>query len=159
MAEPTDVIELLVQDHRALDSLLDRFDQETGPAERRQLYRAVVAAIAGHESAEETVVIPAVLGAVPASALPEEDILGQHDEINELLAEMGQLDPAGPGFEKRAAALVLDLRRHFLAEEEGLFPLVRAHFTAAQLEVMGEQVLAAKASAPPFPVTERQKTN
>jgi hemerythrin superfamily protein len=154
MAEPTDVVELLIQDHRDLNRLLGGLDQETRPAEIQKLFSAVLAAIAGHETAEESIVFPSLIGLTSLTSGAGDGVLAQHDEINQMLADMRFLDPAGVGFEKRSSALVLQLRRHFEAEEEVLFPILVEAFSAEERAEMGRAVLAAKASPPVFPITQ-----
>jgi hemerythrin superfamily protein len=154
MAEPTDVVELLTRDHRDLNRLLVGLDQETRPAEIRKLFSAVLAAVAAHETAEESLVFPSLVGLKALTSQDGDGVLAQHDEINQMLADMRLLDPAGLGFEKRSSALVLQLRRHFEAEEETLFPILVEAFSVEERAEMGRAVVAAKASAPAFPVTQ-----
>jgi hemerythrin superfamily protein len=154
MVEPIDVVELLIQDHRDLNRLLDGLDHETRPAELRKLYNEVLAAVAGHETAEESLVFPSLVGLAVLTSQDGDGVLAQHDEINQMLADMRLLDAAGVGFEKRSSALVLQLRRHFEAEEEVLFPILVEAFSALERAEMGQAVLAAKASPPAFPITE-----
>jgi hemerythrin superfamily protein len=120
------VIELLLRDHRLLTQLLDRLDTEDRPAEMHALFLRIAGELAAHEAAEEDVVFPAALAAIPVDQPEVRDLMAGHEEVNSLLAEMLQLDPASFGFLKRASALVLDLRAHFAAEEEVLFPLLRS---------------------------------
>jgi hypothetical protein len=75
----------------------------------------------------------------------------EHEEINELLAEMRSLTPAEPGFEKRAGALYVELESHFATEEEDLFACIRAAVSPAVLRELNYRIDAAETAAPPFP--------
>lgn len=151
MGETRDVIDVLLDDHRLLDELLERLDREDRPAEMRLLFLRIAHELAAHEAAEHDVVFPAARAALsdPSHALL--DLAAEHEEANSLLTEMLQLDPAGLGFAKRASALVLELRAHFAAEEELLFPQLRSALAPGELAALADDMRAVKRSAPVFP--------
>ena len=155
MAEPLDAIELLTQDHRVIGELLHQLDDEREPDRLRQLYLRLVGLLSAHEEAERLVVFPALRAALPASGQDASDRLGEHEEVNELLAEMRGLAPDGAGFEKRTSALILELQNHFLNEEESAFPRLRAALAPEQLAELVERIEAVKRHAPAFPEPER----
>jgi len=144
MAARLDAIDMLLQDHRRITGLLEQLDWEERPAEMRRLYLDVVAEISGHEAAEDDVVFPAFRAAVPAAEHELIERFDEHQEVNGLLAAMAALDPSGVGFLKRAAALIYELREHFAAEEEELFPRLRAVLSRQELLALGERVAEAK---------------
>jgi hemerythrin superfamily protein len=146
-----DVIDVLIDDHRLLEELLDRLDREDRPAEMRVLFLRIAQELAAHETAEHHVVFPAA-AALPTPGDELLHLAAEHDEANSLLAEMLGLDPAGLGFAKRASALALELRAHFAAEEELLFPCLRSALDHAALVRLAGDVRTVKHSAPVFPV-------
>jgi hypothetical protein len=77
--------------------------------------------------------------------------MGEHEELNELIAEMRSLAPDCFGFTKRGSALLLEIEGHFLREEETVFARMRDSFSADELAELGSRVLAAKQHAPAFP--------
>jgi hemerythrin superfamily protein len=103
--------------------------------------------MAAHESAEQTVVYAALVAARPEAKDAAGRRLAEQTEVNELVAEMGRLEPASAGFEKRAGALALELRAHFAAEEDRLFPQLREAFTDQQLVALADEVAEAKRRA------------
>ena len=151
MADPLDVIEMLTADHRLMNSLLDRLDAEDHPAEMHRLFLRIADALAAHEAAEHDVVFPAALAALPDDDREVLDLIAGHDEVNSLLAEMLHLDPSGFGFLKRASALIFDLQAHFAAEENVLFPRLRAVLDPAERAWLAARVRVAKHAAPVFP--------
>jgi hemerythrin superfamily protein len=150
MAESHDVVDLLVEDHRRIEGLLDRLDREQDSSELRSTYLQIVGELAAHEVCEQQVIFPAVRASVPAAATDVGASLGQHQEINSLLDEMVALDPSCFGFMKRASALVLELRAHF-AEEEEMFDRLRAALEPADLADLARRARAARSCAPAFP--------
>jgi hemerythrin superfamily protein len=153
MAEAPDVVDLLIEDHRRLEGLLERLDRAQDPTELRSIYLRIVGELAAHEACEQQVVFPALRRAEALAVAGDTDVdacLGQHEEINSLLDEMLALDPSGFGFMKRASALLLDLRAHFAAEEQ-LFAYLRSALDPAELTTLATRARSAKASAPAFP--------
>ena len=146
-----DVIELLTRDHQALRGLVEELDSEEDAARLRILFEVFVRKLASHEAGEQQVIFPAFSDAVRAGATAARRRNDEHEEINELLAEMRNLTPDDAGFEKRAGALNVEIEAHFAAEEEDVFPQLRASFTPGELMALGDQVRAVEETAPPFP--------
>ena len=152
MTDQIDAIELLLRDHRVIDGLAEQLDATDDPAEIRHLYLRIVEELAAHEAAEQEVVFPAfraTLDAADDNTLANR--MGEHEELNELLAEMRSLSPDCFGFGKRGSALLLEIKGHFLREEESVFDRMRALLSADELAELGSRVLAVKRHAPAFP--------
>jgi hemerythrin superfamily protein len=150
MTEAADVIDVLLADHRVIGKLLDELEAAERPEDIRRLYLRIATELAAHEAAEQEVVFPALAVATGSGS---GERLGEHEEINDLLAEMQQLGPSSFAFTKRAAALVLDLRAHFECEEEYVFPRLRELFPPERLEELADAVAVVKDAAPAFPPT------
>jgi Hemerythrin HHE cation binding domain len=152
MTNQIDAIELLLRDHRLINGLAEQLDTVDDPAEIRRLYLRIAEELSAHEAAEQKVVFPAFRSALE---MADDNTLarrmGEHEELNELLAEMRSLAPDCFGFTKRGSALLLEIEGHFLREEETVFARMRASFSADELAELGSRVLAAKQHAPAFP--------
>ena len=153
MTELIDVIELLERDHRLINDLVEQLDAADDSAEIRHLYLRIVEELSAHEAVEQEVVFPAFHAAVVTDG---DDTLfhrmGEHEEMNEMLAEMRTLAPNSFAFIKRGSALLLELKGHFLIEEETVFTRMRREFTSEALIELGELAVVAKAHSPAFPV-------
>ena len=68
-----------------------------------------------------------------------------------MLAEMRGLAPDCFAFTKRGSALLLEVKAHFLLEEESVFARMRATLSADELAELGTRALAAKQHSPAFP--------
>ncbi len=145
MARPINVIDLLERDHRLIDSLAEQLDASDDPAEISRLFLRIADELAAHEAAEQEVVFPAFRASLEAdrdTTLAHR--MGEHEELNDLIAEMRSLAPKGFGFTKRCSALLLDVKAHFLVEEETVFARMRAALSAEDLAELGERALALK---------------
>jgi hemerythrin superfamily protein len=151
MTESHDVIQLLTEDHRAIVGLAERLDAAEDPTVVKDLFLHVVERLAAHEAAETQVLFPAVRASSPAGAGEATSRMNEHDEINELLAEMRSLPPDGLAFAKRASALLLDIQNHFQAEEDDLFPRLTAAMQPIELFRLGAEVHRVMEHAPAFP--------
>ena len=147
-----DVIELLEADHRLIAQLVMQLEAAVDPAEIRTLFLRVGQELAAHEAAEQQVLFPAFGRALAAAGDNTVDRrTGEHEEMNELLAEMRILTPDGFGFAKRASALLLEVNSHFQFEEETVFTRMRAALTPSELAELAARASTVKTHAPAFP--------
>lgn len=151
MTDETDAIECLILDHRRIQDLVERLDATDDPVEARTLFLQVVEQLSAHEAAEQEVIFPAFRSALRDADLTLAHRMGEHEELNELLAEMRGLAPDGYAFAKRESAFAIEIEEHFRREEESVFARLRGAFTDAELADLGQQVLAVKRHAPAFP--------
>ena len=152
MTDHVDGIELLLHDHRKIDGLAGQLDATDDPAEIRRLFLRIVEELAAHEAAEQQVVFPAFRAKLDTGddhVLA--DRMGEHEEMNQLLTEMRSLTPDCFGFAKRGSALLLDIKGHFLREEETVFARMRAALSADELSELGSRILDVKRHSPAFP--------
>jgi hemerythrin superfamily protein len=153
MTSSIDAIELLLRDHRLIVGLAEQLDTVDDPAELRRLYLRIVEELAAHEAAEQEVVFPAFQAAL--EMVDDDSTLarrvGEHEEMNDLLAEMRSLAPDCFGFAKRGSALLLEIKGHFLREEESVFDRMRAALSTDELTELGSRVLAVKQHASALP--------
>jgi iron-sulfur cluster repair protein YtfE (RIC family) len=165
MTSRIDVIELLERDHRQIEALAEQLERTDDPTEVRRLFFTIVEELAAHEAVEQAVVFPAFRAIVePNDDSTLEHRMGEHEELNGLLAEMRCLSPTGFGFTKRGSALMLDAKAHFVLEEETVFTRMRETFSVEDLVELGRQALEVKQHSPAFPeehphLADRPATN
>lgn len=151
MDNAIDVIDLLQRDHRMIEGLIEELERTDEPAEVRRVFFRIVEELAAHEAAEQEVVFPAFRAKIEAAG--DSTIvhrMGEHEELNELLAEMRCLAPNCFGFTKRGSALMLDIKAHFLNEEETVFARMREVLSPEDLVELGQRALEAKQHSPAF---------
>jgi hypothetical protein len=143
MAEELDIIDVLERDHRRIDGWASKLDYSTDADEVRQLYVRIVDALTAHERVETELLFPAFAALVGASRDERMDVLeqrvGEHTELNEMLAEMRALDPHDYAFVKRGSALLLEVEGHFAREEATVFARVRADVARDRLLELGRE--------------------
>ena len=152
MTNDTDAIELLLGEHRVIRGLVEQLDAADDPVEIRSVFLRIVEQLAAHEAMEQQVIFPAYRASLERGG--EETLahrMGEHDELNLLLAEMRDLAPDGFGFTKRGSAFLLTIEEHFLREEESVFTRMRESFAAEELAELGRRALAVRQHSPAFP--------
>ncbi len=152
MTNQIDVIDLLERDHRRIDALAEELEVADDPADVRRLFLTIVEELAAHEAAEQQVLFPAfrtMVAATDDTTLAHR--MGEHEELNELLAEMRSLAPKGFAFTKRGSALMLEVKAHFMLEEESVFAPMRETMSAEDLGELGRRALEVKQQSPAFP--------
>lgn len=152
MTTDVDIIDLLETDHRRISDLAERLDSVTDDDEIRDLYRQIVDGLLAHEAIEHEVLFPAFRAMLDADAAPADtatldERLGEHDELNGLLAEMRDLDSHDFAFVKRGSALLLDIEGHFDMEEESVFAPMRERLSKEERVELGRRALAVKRTA------------
>jgi iron-sulfur cluster repair protein YtfE (RIC family) len=152
MTNETDAIEMLLRDHRAIDELVELLDAAEDAAEIRALFLRIAEQLAAHEAVEQQVIFPAFRASLERAG---DDTLAhrmdEHEELNELLAEMRSLAPIGFGFTKRESAFVLEIKEHFRREEESVFTRMRESLSVDERAELARQALVVRQHAPAFP--------
>ncbi len=152
MAQQLDVIELLESDHRLIRDLVEQLDAADDTAEIRRLYLRIVGELSAHEAVEQEVLFPAFRAMLSTAA---DDTLahrmGEHEEMNDMLAEMRSLPPDGFAFIKRGSALLLEIKGHFLREEESVFARMKTTLGRDELVELGTRAIMVKQHSPAFP--------
>ena len=93
-----------------------------------------------HITSEEEVFYPAVKAKRTQDVLLES--LEEHLSLKRLLADLLTLDPAAETWEPKFKVLKEQTEHHHEEEEENLFPKVRKALDAAELDALGQQMLA-----------------
>jgi hemerythrin superfamily protein len=145
-----DIVDLLSQDHEEAKQLLEEI-AGAAPGARNDLFWELVPALVRHEVAEEVVVYPTIRSEAPDGEAEVEPRLKEQQQAEEMLASMENLDPESDEFGQKLNQLRDDVLEHAQAEEQNIFPLLRALEDAEQRAHLGARYEKAKASAPTHP--------
>lgn len=150
VTSPDKVVDLLQEDHEQVRAL---FGQLTSipPEGRPDLFCHLVTELVRHEVAEEVVVYPAIRSDAPEGDAATNPRLREQSEVEKKMAKMEKLDPTTSEFDVELAELKSAVLAHAQAEEENIFPLLRAFEGEDKLMEMGARYQRAKANAPTHP--------
>ncbi|RNL87623.1 hemerythrin domain-containing protein [Halostreptopolyspora alba] len=148
-----DVITVLSQDHREVEQLFSRLQEDSAPTgeERRQLTDETIIALVQHMVAEEMYVFPATRELVPDGDAIADKELEDHAEVERLMKRIEDLPVTDPRFEAVLEEMITGVRGHVRDEERHLFVALRANATPEELRSLGGKVANAKRIAPKYP--------
>ncbi len=126
------------EDHLELDRLLRELDGSTGRAQEEVLTR-IDRLVYSHAFAEETVLWPVIRRVLPDGDELTRRIETEHQEVNELGAELESLAHDDPRRAQRLARLVEVLQEDVRDEEDVLFPRLQEQLDAAELRRLGRR--------------------
>src|SRR3954447_4558111 len=137
----TDVVDLIVQDHRELQRLFAELRSE--PAKRPTLAPVMSTLLFAHSRAEESEVYPRARAAGGQDDV--EHSQEEHLAADRLAERLTSLDPESDEFAQVLEELVEAVTHHLEEEEESVLPHMRERLTADELDDLGERFLAARA--------------
>jgi len=124
-----DAIELLLQDHREVESLFRDFEhaRKTGGPDAAQLISDACDELVIHDKLETEIFYPAVREAADVEEIEDllDDAEDDHDETLELIEAIEDLDADDATRDAKFAALAEQVTQHVQEEESSLFPHVR----------------------------------
>jgi hemerythrin superfamily protein len=142
-----DIVELVLQDHRAVERLFDKLTAASGAEEQAALYAEVKKMLEAHAGAEEKVLYPRVRADVPDGGDEAKDAVEEHDQIRGSLKEVDEHEAGTELFTLAVAQLVATTKHHVGVEETDLLPDFRNNSEAAEREELGGRFEQAKLPA------------
>ncbi|SIN31448.1 hemerythrin domain-containing protein [Micromonospora cremea] len=150
--EDQDVVDILVADHREVETLFVELETRQGtPEYRRQLVDVVIAELVRHSVAEEAYVYPTARKVLPDGDEIAEHEISEHADAERTMKELESVDPSDPRFDELLAHLTSTIRHHVQDEESELFPRLCAATAREELIELGDKVTAVKEIAPTRP--------
>lgn len=148
------VTEVLTDDHRELEAMLDRW--ETLPAgdadRRRELADQVIIAVVRHGVAEEQYLYPAVRRHLPDGDRVADREIADHAAAERTMKELERIDAGdSPRFDEVFARLAREVRAHVAGVERDVLPKLAAACDEDVLADLGRRIERAQRFAPTRP--------
>jgi hypothetical protein len=138
---PTDVVDLIMQDHREVERLFDEL--KDNPEKRPNLLPVLTTLLTAHSRAEEAEVYPVAA----AEAGEKEEVSHsqqEHIEADQLLAKLAGTDPASAEFDKALQNLIDAVSHHVEEEETKVLPGMRSNLSVERRVELGEAFVASR---------------
>ena len=148
-----DAIAMLKADHAEVEKLFKRFES-LGPRAKKtkaDIADRVIVALSQHAAIEEQVLYPTVRERMAEEEELVLEALEEHHVAKWVLSELDRLTPDDERFTAKFTVMAESVRHHVKEEEGELFPKLRKGFTRKELDALGEQLAAAKLTAPTKP--------
>ena len=141
-----DIFGRLVEDHdrhRALFAMLQ--DTEPGSPQRKRVFTELVLDIKAHAAAEEQALWSTVMR-LPATTEDARHAVGEHKEMDKMLADLAARDMASSGWLRHFDKLREEYLHHIAEEEQEQFKAAEKHLSNADVRYM-KQVFNLRKSA------------
>ncbi|MEU2060567.1 hemerythrin domain-containing protein [Streptomyces sp. NPDC013455] len=145
------------RDHAEIERLMERYLSGTGQ-DREHAWEDVVQLVFSHAFAEETVLWPAVRRFVPDGEELTARVEEEHQQINDLVADVERLSPGDPEREEKVRRAFALIRQDIRDEEDLLLPRLQDATDAALRRRLGAAWETVRRTAPthPHPVVPRR---
>jgi hemerythrin superfamily protein len=146
-ADKTDVISLLMEDHKKVKKMFKDFEnmKDSGSAdELSELVENICSELTVHAEAEEAIFYPAVRAEIDDTDLVDEAEV-EHGELKELVSHLQSMTADDPKY-KATVKVLAEYVEHHVKEEEGeIFPRVKK--AKMDIDALGEEVANFKKSS------------
>lgn len=158
---PSDAIAILKADHGRVTDLFDKFDGlgDRAHKTREATVGKIIEELSVHAGIEEEVFYPAVRERFAAKDDGQVlEALEEHHVVKLLLVELESMPSTSERYTAKVTVLREIVDHHVDEEENELFKKVRQEFTRSELVQLGEDLTAARGSAPTRPHPEAPDT-
>ncbi|MEU1587391.1 hemerythrin domain-containing protein [Micromonospora sp. NPDC005710] len=151
-ADDSDVVDILISDHRSIEAVLVELATRQGTAEhRRRLADVAIAELVRHSVAEEAYVYPIAREVLPDGDQIADREIAEHADAERTMKELESAEPSSPRFDELLVQLTSLVRHHVSDEEKELFPRLRAATAREELVEAAARVTAIKEIGPTRP--------
>jgi len=120
-ADQEGIVQVLQNEHRAVEDLLERLAAENDEAEATELVKQIMRELMSHSAAEDRV----VYSTIEHNEEMEEDVEHARDEhaaIDEKLMAVVEAQPGNPDFKEKVQQLIECVQHHVKQEENEILP-------------------------------------
>lgn len=152
----TDVISLIKEDHRDVESLFERLRKM--PENRPALLAELAAKFVAHSEGEEDEVYPALAKRRPEEKEEVHHGAEEHHEAEEMISRLLETDPDGPEFDTLLRELVEAVTHHVEEEENDILPALEKALPFEERVQLGKAFSKRKAEVLAAPLKPRSRT-
>jgi hemerythrin superfamily protein len=147
----TDVIDVLISDHRDVTALIGEIWTVKDPMIRRDLTDTAISELVRHAVAEEMYVYPAMRKHLPDGDQAVQHDVEEHKELEQTMKRLEDVDVSSAEFDEALRKLESLLADHVQDEESEQFPELRRRVPEEELRELAGKVETAKKLAPTRP--------
>ncbi len=138
-------IELLKEDHRKVEKLLEQGDDTTENAvkTRTEVLEKIKAEMQAHETIEEEIFYPALQQHEKAKEVVLEGY-EEHHVVNQILGELNDVSVEDERWAAKFSVMKENIEHHIEEEEDDMFKKAEQIFSKAELDELGDRMEAKK---------------
>jgi len=145
-----DAVSFLLTQHETVKGIFSDLKNASGE-QRAETFQCLVRTLAVHETAEEEIVYPIIRRAKGGGDALVEARLAEESEAKQVLAGLEKDGVDDPSFSTRIAEFERAVLEHATAEEQQVFPILRAECSEDELRSMTAALEVAEKLAPTHP--------
>jgi len=149
--EGKNVIDIILEEHRLVDALGERYNTETNTKEKQGIAHNIIKLLSIHAVCEEAALYPWMRKNLPNGDKDTDHAIKEHQAIKEDLYKLDQMTIDQPGYDAQLMRALKDTQHHVKEEETDLLPKIQAKSSPQELEQMRTDFLRAKMMAPSRP--------
>jgi predicted transcriptional regulator len=142
MAKTQTAIDLLVEDHRKVEALFEKFEKARGADAQQKIVHQICDELTVHAMIEEEIFYPALRGKIEDDMLDEAYV--EHDGAKMLLLALRESEPNEDFYEAKVTVLQEQIEHHVEEEKQRNSMFAQARKADVDLEWLGEQMLIRK---------------
>jgi hemerythrin superfamily protein len=149
-----DCFSLLIEDHRAVEELYERYSESDDLESKKQYLRVFIRDLSIHSGIEEAYVYPLMDKNLKHGGSLHQFSLDQHQHLKEDLKYLDTTELTEDNvtdFNQRLFGLIADLKHHTDHEEKDVFPAMRDALSMEQRADLLSQLEKAKSMVPTHP--------
>lgn len=141
--EATDVITLLVKDHKEVKQMFEEFDSlsDRSKVSKKKIASKICEALTIHAQVEEEILYPAARRVMKDKDLVDEALV-EHASAKELIAHIEKMDPGEELYDAQLKVLSEQVEHHVEEEENKMFPQLR--LADLDLVTLGKEIMMRK---------------
>jgi hemerythrin superfamily protein len=144
-AADNDVTTVVLEQHKQVVRQLDAVRIATGSA-RADEFDSLATMLDAHETAEETVIYPALRKLGDEGTRVADNRTHEEDAAKEILTKLKGLDTGSPAFDVLFGEFSSKVHAHAASEESEVIPLLTSSVFAEERQAMGDAFLASQHS-------------
>lgn len=135
-----DAVQILVQDHREVEQLLEQYEQSKDPSVAEHICTELTV----HTAIEEKVVYPVLASGVEGGEGMRSHSEEEHQKVKDLIFEVERVGLSGSRVPELMTRIKQAVMEHVEDEEQRVFPKMQEDLGAEQIEALGQKVTETK---------------
>lgn len=115
------ITNMIRMDHTHVLATFHEYEMDTSPQKKKALVESACSALEIHAQLEEEIFYPAMRELAADTAVVEKSI-PEHNEMRRLIADLREMEPTDPAYDKTFLELMRDVMHHVADEETSLLP-------------------------------------
>ena len=158
--DPTgkDVFTIIVEEHRMVDMLGEKYKQSQDQHEKQQIAHNVIKLLSLHAACEEMALYPVMKEKLPDGPQQVAHALQEHLVVKELLFQLDNAQVGQAHYDEKLLECLADIQQHVAEEEQQLLPALRQACSDEEVRMMTEQYISSQKIAPTRSASQHMRT-